>query len=302
LRSVWIPSSKRLLLQKDLSDSQKAFQYGKEIGFNYLQIKDHNKAATLLNPNSFDIVLNNYKASYFSVALLVNKTSLQGKLKAFFGQKVWNGDALLKIIDSYQVSAEIFFQRGNILPKYFGLDQFFFFRMVHDPTTDVFTMDKELHLEKQHYPHSNSLNENYCRRWVSIWLLEDLHALQLKKEVSGNIIAIQRSRYDQSEEEYLCITVARKGHQTMPGKNVSVTIGIKIDETMRKIIRFADDPSIPQKVVSVTCQRCAIADCKERVSPPTWIEEKSRRKRVRQVLQQLESQEQSESQEKKRKY
>lgn len=302
LRSVWIPSSKRLLLQKDLSDSQKAFQYGKEIGFNYLQIKDHNKAATLLNPNSFDIVLNNYKASYFSVALLVNKTSLQGKLKAFFGQKVWNGDALLKIIDSYQVSAEIFFQRGNILPKYFGLDQLFFFRMVHDPTTDVFTMDKELHLEKQHYPHSNSLNENYCRRWVSIWLLEDLHALQLKKEVSGNIIAIQRSRYDQSEEEYLCITVARKGHQTMPGKNVSVTIGIKIDETMRKIIRFADDPSIPQKVVSVTCQRCAIADCKERVSPPTWIEEKSRRKRVRQVLQQLESQEQSESQEKKRKY
>ncbi len=289
MRSVWVPSSKKLLLQKDLSESQKAFQYGKEIGFNYLQIKDHNKTATLLNPNSFDIVLNNYRASYFSVALLVNKNSLQQKLSTFFSYKEWNGAALLKIIESYQVSAEIFFQRGNILPKYFGLDQLFFFRMVHDPVQDILVMDKELHLDHQHYPHANNLNENYCKRWVSNWLLDDLLELQQKQKKTGNIIAIQRSKYEQSDDEYLCISVARKGHQTMPGKNVSVTIGIKVDDSMRKVVRFADDPLIPRKVVNITCQRCAIVDCKERVAPPTWIEEKNKRKQIRKILQQLEN-------------
>ena len=291
LRSVWVPRKNKLLLQKGLSNSQKAFQFGKEIGFSYLQLKEHGKTATLSNPNSFDIVLNNFKANYFSVALLVNKDTAKEKMSAFFKNVKWNSAALLNIIDSYGVSAEIFFQRGNILPKFFELDQLFFFRMVHDTNSDKLFMDKELHLNRHHYPHSNNLNETYCKRWVSNWIFDDLKQLQQNQDFSGNLIAVQRSIFFQSDEEYLCISVARKGHNTMPNRNVSVTIGIKIDDKMKKVIRFADDPLIKRQVVNITCERCPIQDCQERMAPPTWIEEKNKRKKIRHLLEEIDKME-----------
>lgn len=289
LRSVWVSKSNTLLLQSGLSDSQKAFQLGKEIGFSYLNLQERSKTATLSNPSSFDVVLNNFKANYFSVALLVNRDSAKEKLNSFFKNTTWNGKALLQIIDYYGVSAEIFFQRGNILPKFFGLDKLFFFRMVHNTLTDKLFMDKELHLNRHHYPHSNGLDETYCKRWVSSKIFENLEQHQRENDFNGNVVAIQRSIYHQSGDEYLCISVARKGHITMPNRNVSVTIGIKIEEKMKKIIRFADDPSIPSQIVNITCERCPIENCRERAATPSWIDERNNRKKIKSILDDIEN-------------
>jgi hypothetical protein len=152
-------------------------------------------------------------------------------------------------------------------------------------------MDKELHLNRHHYPHSNNLNETYCKRWVSNWIFDDLKQLQQNQDFSGNLIAVQRSIFFQSDEEYLCISVARKGHNTMPNRNVSVTIGIKIDDKMKKVIRFADDPLIKRQVVNITCERCPIQDCQERMAPPTWIVEKNKRKKIRHLLEEIDKME-----------
>ena len=46
IRSVFIPKKKKLLLNSKLRDQQKAFQFGKELGFNYLKLKERANTAS----------------------------------------------------------------------------------------------------------------------------------------------------------------------------------------------------------------------------------------------------------------
>lgn len=284
LRSVFVEKGKTLLLNGQITDIQRAFQFGKEIAFNYLGLKDRAATSSLQRISSFDQVLNHFKAAYFSVAILMSKEEFVKDLRHFFQNKKWDGQAFLNLMYKYNASPEMFFNRlTNVLPTTFGLRKIFFMRVFHNTQTDNFQMDKELHLDRQHQPHGNGLFESYCRRWLSLSLLKDLHDIQLGGKYVGTIVGAQRSKYFGTDDEYFALTLARPGN---PGSNIniSVTIGILIDEELHNTIQFIKDPSITDRIVNKTCQRCPIQDCKERAAPATIIQKREHRKKIQETL------------------
>ena len=66
LRAVINPRTRTLLLNKNLTTAQRAFQFGKELGFCELQLKERAYTSSLLRVKNFDEVLNHFKAGYFS--------------------------------------------------------------------------------------------------------------------------------------------------------------------------------------------------------------------------------------------
>lgn len=289
LRSVFNPHTKHLLLNGQLNERQRTYQLAKELGFNELGLKERPWASNFLRVNSFEEVLNNYKAAYFAVAILVNRESFVADIGHFFAQEKWNADGLLGIMAKYQASPEVLFQRFNVLTKDFGLDKVFFQRVVHDLDRDAFDLDKELHLNRRHQPHATGLGEHYCRRWLSISLLRDLqksYKMAHLGSVPHIITGIQRAVFVATGEEYLCIAIAKPGYPTL-GRNVSVTLGVLLDDHAKQRIQFWDDPAIPCRTVNVTCERCALADCAERAAPPKVVLRREERKRMEEMLRTL---------------
>jgi transcriptional regulator with XRE-family HTH domain len=284
LRSVFLLEKKHLLLNGQLSPYQRTFELGKELAFNYLQLKERAFTSSILKARSFEEVLNHSKAIYFSVALHIPRAPFIQQLNAFFKKKHWDGEAFLDIMKQYDATPEMFYHRlTNILPEYFGMKKLFFLRFVHDLDEGNFTMDKELHLNKRHHPHGNGLFEHYCRRWGAISLAQDLHQLQKEGKYVSLIARAQRSKYIGTEDEYLCFTIARPSYPA-PNKNVSVTIGLLINSQLKKSIQFLEDPAIPSRSVNTTCERCALTQCEERAEQPFFIEKK---KNIQQIQNRL---------------
>lgn len=282
LRSVLQPAARRLLLRPGLTRAQEAFILGREVAFNYLGLKDRPctnvPAAT---PGSFEQVLNHFRASYFAVALLMEESQLVADLQAFFSYPRWNAALLLGLLTRYEVTPEMLLQRiTNLLARHFGIGSLFFLRFDQEDATGAFQLTKELHLSRLHNPHANELQEHYCRRWVSLWLLE-----QARHSGSPGLrVAAQRSRYWQTPDEYLCLTVARFDQN---GHGSSVTVGLPVDDNLRQKVKFLDDDSIPVRWVNETCERCSIPDCEVRAAPPVEIERRAGQQQLAEAVQRL---------------
>lgn len=289
LRSVFVPGKKHLLLNKNLSEMQRSFQFGKELGFHFLELKERANTSSLLRSRVFEEVLNHSKATYFSVALHLPLHPFIADVKAFFNRTTWDPNAFLGIMQKYKATPEMFYHRlTNVLPEFFGLPKVFFLRFRHDIVQDVYEIDKELHLDSRHQPHSNGLSEHYCRRWVSTSLLVDLRAQQKGGAQISHLVAAQRSSYIGTADEYLCFTIARPTYPN-PNHNVSVTIGIVVTEDLKEKIAFLNDPAISHKQVHTTCERCPITDCKERVVEPKVIQRREKLRAIQQRLNDLSS-------------
>jgi len=289
LRSVFVPGKKHLLLNKNLSEMQRSFQFGKELGFHFLELKERANTSSLLRSRVFEEVLNHSKATYFSVALHLPLHPFIADVKAFFNRTTWDPNAFLGIMQKYKATPEMFYHRlTNVLPEFFGLPKVFFLRFRHDIVQDVYEIDKELHLDSRHQPHSNGLSEHYCRRWVSTSLLVDLRAQQKGGAQISHLVAAQRSSYIGTADEYLCFTIARPTYPN-PNHNVSVTIGIVVTEDLKEKIAFLNDPAISHKQVHTTCERCPITDCQERVVEPKVIQRREKLRAIQQRLNDLSS-------------
>jgi transcriptional regulator with XRE-family HTH domain len=287
LRSVYIPKKKQLLLNQNLNEVQRAFQLSKELAFNYLDLGERANTGSLIRVNNFEEVLSHFKANYFAAAILINRDALRKDLERFFEKDRWDGELLTNLMRKYQASPETLLQRmSNLLPKDFGLEKLFLLRFIHNQSNQAFHIDKELHLEGKHQPQSNGLNEHYCGRWLSISLLSDLQEMQKKGQYAGTIVGTQISRFYGSKNEYFCITFARPAYP-QPEESASITIGILIDENLRKRVKFLNDSSITTKTVNNTCERCPIADCAERRANPTVVLAKKKRKEIQEVLSKL---------------
>jgi XRE family transcriptional regulator, fatty acid utilization regulator len=304
-RSVFVPKSKKLLLNEKLNEQQRAFQFGKELGFNALGLKERAYTSSLLRVKTFDEALNHFKAGYFSAALLMNRASFSQDIEQFLAMETWdNGASFERLIQKYAATPEMLIQRIiNVLPQFFGLSNLFFLRFIHNLRTNKIDINKELHLNRRHHPHGNGLDEHYCRRWISVSLLQDLkkgvdtegsYFSEKNQANSTNnpqkgvekdyLIGIQKSRYFQTEDEYLCFTVARP---LSNNRNASLTIGVLIDDAAKKRIKFLDDPNIPSREVSTTCERCAVANCAERVSEPLALQRRENRLKVNEALEKI---------------
>jgi transcriptional regulator with XRE-family HTH domain len=276
LRSVFRPATKTLLMIPTLSRGQQAFVLGRELGFNYLKLKErHYASPNPLEPRSFEEVLNNFRASYFASALLMEEDSLVRDLRQLFAAPTWQPAALLALLTRYDVSPEMLMQRiATLLPKRFGLSSLFFLRFDQDQADAPYRLTKKLHLSRLHNPHGNELHEHLCRRWVSLQLLAEGRALP-PTGTTRRLAAAQRSQYLGTADEYLCFSLARLGTATEPA--MSVTIGLLCDDSLRQQVAFLPDPALPLTIVNETCERCPLADCTVRAAPPTQVQQAARR-------------------------
>lgn len=289
-RSVWVDSQPpRLLLNPRLLSSQKAFLIAAEIGYRYLRLRERTVTSSWLQVNSFQEVLNNFKASYFAGALLIQKEWMQKELTEFFRNQQWSADAFLHILHRFGTTPEMFgYRLSQLLPNIFGLQEMFYLRFFHTVGTDQFQLTKELNMSRALAPYGIGLNEHYCRRWLAIRLLKDLARKQKTGGKDLQLAGAQRMRFLDSDVEFFVITMARPLILTEK-TNSSITLGFLLNDAFREAVRFWDDPAIPRVLVHETCERCGLseAECRDRVAPPTLYQKDQMRKTQEKALQQL---------------
>ncbi len=281
LRSFFNAEKKILYLNKNLSEAQEKFLITREIIFQKLNLHPRPYETVLVDLKSFEELLNNFKASYTSCALLMPEDKLVEDIrKKLFNHEKWNPNAWKDLLNQYDVTSEMFLQRlTNILPKHFGLNQLFFLRLEGNVEKNEYEITKELHLAQLHDPYANVGTEHYCRRWLSINIIKEA----VKK--NDYIIDVQISQYWQTHNRYLCISIAKPNKE----KNTatSVTIGIMIDAKTSRIINFLNDKNIIIKNVHTTCERCGIENCLERAKNPVILEQKEQLNLIKNNLKEL---------------
>ncbi|MDX2047127.1 MAG: XRE family transcriptional regulator [Chitinophagaceae bacterium] len=288
LRSYYSKKNKTLFINKSLSPSQEKFLLARELAFQYMEIGERPYETIIQHSDSFDMLLNNFKASYFAVALLMPEEYFVQDIKRITMQEGWNDKEWLNVCIRYDVTPEMMMQRlTNILPKHFGIDHLFFLRMSGKPDKNEYEMTKELHLSQLHNPYANALHEHYCRRWVSIHSLQQAASQVKKKKYKQPLALAQVSQYWQTHNRYLCISIAKPAGKGSD-ETVSVTIGLMIDQQLLKTMPFVNDPSIPVKTVHTTCERCGIKDCKERAVEPAEIKKQEQQSGINKALMQLD--------------
>lgn len=285
-RSYFSKQKQVLFLNKGLSPAQERFLLGRELAFQYLEIKDRPYIMRITNIESFEHLLNNFKASYFSVALLMDEKELIKDLQTFGQASEWQPQSLIELVEKYDVTPEMFLQRlTNILPHHFGIKDLFFIRLATDDSLQHFHMTKELHLSRMHSPYANLTNEHYCRKWVSVSILKNLRASTSKTKW---IADAQISSYWETDNHYLCLSFAKKDPYE-PQKNSSVTIGLMINEQVKHNFHFLRHPKFKIRTVNTTCERCSMTDCEARAAAPITLERINAVEDVNQIVKKLDN-------------
>ncbi len=283
-RSYYSAGQKVLFLHKNLSDAQQRFLLGRELAFQYLAFEERPYLTRLEQIDSFEELLNNFKASYFSAALLMDEQQVLNDFRAFAQLPTWQPEALRQLIEDYKVTPEMFLQRlTNLFVKHFDIHDVFFIRLSTSDELNRFDMTKELHLSRLHNPYANEREEHYCRRWVSINILKKLAV----SSTQGALVDAQISHYWNTENQYLCLSIATPDFDN-PSKFSSVTVGCLVNEKLRSLFRFLGDPKLPTRIVHTTCERCEIPDCEARVAAPKTIARKRKLEAIEGAIERLE--------------
>jgi len=276
LRSYFATTTRTLFLNARLSSAQEKFLLARELAFQHLKPEVRPYETILLQPDSYEVLLNNFKASYFASALLMDEHQLAADFRRCAASTQWNPAEWIGLAERYDVTAEMLLQRlTNVLPKQLGIKDLFFIRMRGNAALNRFAMTKELHLSGQQSPYPTERDEHYCRRWISIDILRQLRTTGAK----GVVAAAQVSRYWQSPNTYLCISMAK---MEQPGSRdgVSVTLGLLLNDALHRQVCFLNDPHLPDKTVHTTCETCSIANCEARAAAPVEVERAVERRSV----------------------
>ena len=286
LRAIYQKQSKTLLLNSKLSESQKSFLYAKENAYQHLKLTD--RAFTTPSPSihSFEQVMNKMKSSYFAGAMLLPRQPIVTALKDFIGQDTCQPQILLNLLEQYDCSVEMLQIRIlNLSAKYLGLSNLFFLRVNDTAGNSDYQMAKEFHLGQLHNPHGNSISEHYCRRWLSLSMFQKLRLAKVNGE-NKPVVGVQRSKYLDSKNEYFIIAMARWSGRK-PNYALSVNIGFLVNAEFKKRVKFWADPAVPSKTVNITCERCSLSDCANRVAPATQLIKLEEIKKVEGIIEGL---------------
>ncbi len=271
-RSVYADGARpRLYLNPRLLPGQRAFVLARELGYRRLGLVERALTSSWLKVESFEQVLNNFKASYFAGAVLIERNRLLARISDLFASPTWDETAFLSLLDSFRTTPETLLYRiGQLLPHTYGFQEFFFLRVNDDPERGTLHLGKVFNRSRIALPQGFWLDEHYCRRWSGLRLLQKMDR---NPEVDGVRAHAQRSRFTVEGETFFVFSVARRLAQ--PGRSrTSVTLGFRIDDAFKSSVRFWNDPAVPDERVNVTCERCPLAaeDCSERVAPPRLLD------------------------------
>lgn len=293
LRSVYRPEHRTLYLNAGLSTEQRAFVLAREVGFQFMGLKSRPFTYSWVEADSFEQILNNYKASYFAGAILIRRDALVARLSELFARPAWSNDAFLDLITEFGSTPERFFYRlSNVLPSHFGIDQLFFYRFNHTVGQTTFLLTKEMHLSRQQGPRG-MVDEHFCRRWVAWTILQELQSLQQKAGFTGALCRAQLSEYADSGHQYLIISVAHP-FQASTHQNMSVSMCFAVNDALKSKMKFLGSSpegttanTVPFRVVNEACERCGIFDCRERVAAPTVLQKKRQFAGMKQAMEKL---------------
>lgn len=291
-RSVFVPGKPpRLLINGKLYQRQVKFLLARELGYKYLNMKERSQTSTPDEVKTFQQLLNDFRAAYFSGALLIPRKAILADLEKFFAMSTWNPQPLDDMLAKYDVTPEMLFYRfSELIPQHFDI-QIHFLRFHHE--NGIYSLIKHLNMNQLLVPGGIGLQEHYCRRWLSMRLLQEMG--ERRSTGDGNLFPppdVHISRYLEAEERYLAFGYARS-LLLSPGVNSSVTVGFRVTPDLSRTVKFLDDPAISHVVINETCERCPLTaeECHVRVAPPTNLQAKNekiaRKKALNRAIAQL---------------
>ena len=273
-----------LLINPALGEHQRKFILAREIGYQVLGLKERAMTSAPERVDSFEQVLNDFKASYFAGALLINRQRLLDDLREFFAHERWQPRRFRDFLDRYEVTPEILMYRlTEVLPEYFGIKLHF---LRFNQERGEYRLVKHLNMSQVLIPGGSGVNEHYCRRWLAIRILQDLERDRAsRKKLSEPIVGAQLSRFVDSDARYLCVAMARR-LALNPLATSSVSLGFRCDDQFERTVRFARDNSILRLDIDGTCERCRLTkeECQERAAPPYILERLLARRDIEQEL------------------
>ncbi|HVS63671.1 MAG TPA: helix-turn-helix domain-containing protein [Thermoanaerobaculia bacterium] len=269
----------RLFVNGRLLREQQAFLLARELGYRALGLEERAITSTWIQVTSFEQILNNFRASYFAGALLIDRDSLIRRLERLFAERRWNPQAFLDCMVQTRSTPEMFFHRlTEVLPSAFGMEQLYFIRFSRTGpggrAPGLFRLTKMLNLSKIPLPQGEGLGEHFCRRWAALRILDTL-AADPPHRADEPILASRRTRFLGYDQEFFVVSMARPLALDSDLLS-SVTLGVRIDDAFRRRVRFADDPAVPREEVGFTCERCPLSpqECVERVAPPVLLDKR----------------------------
>ena len=273
-----------LLTNPALSKRQRKFILAREIGYQALGLKERAQTSAPERVDSFEQVLNDFKASYFAGALLINRERVLTDIREFFSLKTWQPERFRSFLDRYQVTPEILMYRlTELLPEYFGI-KLHFLRFNYEG--GEYRLVKHLNMSQVLIPGGTGVNEQYCRRWLALRILQNLdHKRVGPDDVDEPLVDAQLSQFIDTDARFLCIAMAR--HLALnPSATSSVSLGFRCDDDFERAVRFARDPAITRLDIDGTCERCRLSpeQCRERAAPPYLLEYERARREIEREL------------------
>lgn len=249
-----------LSINSNLLPSQKTFILAREIGFLELGIKERPLTSSWIKVQSFDQLVNNFKASYFGGALLIQQDRFAKDVKEFFKRREWNGGFFAALLDRHHATPEMLLYRmSQIIPGIFGVRNIFYLRFTNSEDRLSVQLTKELNMTEVLVPYGLGIDEHYCRRWLPLRLLKKLRQNNLSLTTG-----VQTIQFVKSGARFLLLSMARP-LSLAKQRESAIAIGFKIDKQSQSFIKFLNDPTIPEEMVGETCERCSLTDCSERV-------------------------------------
>jgi len=272
-RSIYIAEKNQptLFVNPALHERQVRFVLARELGYQYLGLKERSFASTPNRIDSFQQIVNDFKAAYFGGTLLMPRKAMLADLQHLFSQTTWQPQLLLDMLHKYEVTPEMLFYRfSELIPQFFGI-RLHFLRF-HN-SNGRYDLIKQLNMNQLIVPSGIGLHEHHCRRWLSVRLLQEEPQDEQDYSFDLPLVGAQYSEFIESRDQFLCLGFARP-MVLSPQVESSVIVGFRVDGDMKNLIRFVDDPVIPRVFIHETCERCPLtaAQCQERAAPPTILE------------------------------
>ena len=284
-RSVLVDGSSRcLLLNNRLYDNQIKFLLAREMGYQYLDLRDRAYTSAPDTVDSFQQVFNDFKASYFAGAVLMPRSPVIADIQSLFSLTTWQPDYLPGMLDKYDVTPEMLLYRfSELIPQFFGI-RLHFLRFHGDGQR--YRLVKQLNMNRLLLPSGIALHEHFCRRWLTVRLLRELRESENREQFKERPhVGAQISEFHETQDRFLCLGFARP-LVLSPEVDSSVIVGFRIDADLRRDVRFVNDPSLPSVIINETCERCPLTpeQCTVRAVPPTVLEAEAKRDERREAL------------------
>lgn len=235
LRSLYDEKKRLLYLNQGLTSAQRNFLLAREIAFQWMKVKDRPAATPPKKSQTFDMLLNSHRASYFAAVMIMPSDRMVSSLKHLFDQPQWQPEGFINLMSEFDATPEMVMQRlTNVLPTFFDFRNLFFLRFVRTSDGSV-KLTKELHLSHANDPEANERNQKHFREWVSTTLFAEL---------SEDVSLVSLSHISQFKDSaYFSWGIAFL-NVSNTDEQIGVMLGVRIDDNVRKVIRFLDDPAI----------------------------------------------------------